>query len=169
MKSLIKIILIGSIFGLNFVSAQEKPIETPKVSRSDQFLSFVLSKAEKYSEKGEVALGKAVDTIVEETPQVAEEFVKYRIFLHLWRTFALLPLIFISYYAGKKFYKLGKESDFMSGGEVTGIFGTVFSAIAGLISLGFVAYGLIGEFPYAIQAMVAPKVYIIEQAINLLK
>lgn len=79
MKSLLYIILTLGFITPSFATENTNPpAQTEnKVSSDtkDQFLKFILEKAEKYSDKGEKALDKAVDLATQEAPILAKEFI----------------------------------------------------------------------------------------------
>lgn len=155
MKLITKFILIAvALLGLTFNLSAAEPEKTNKTgSTSDQFLSFVLSKAEKYSENVESGLGKAVDIISEETPKVIEEFLTWR----AWKAgiigFGCLAIVII---LGGGGLFLVLKNDLW---EISPVFMFLIFPI-------FFAVQYTLEF---VQIMVAPRVYIIEQALQLVK
>ena len=124
-----------------------------KVSTSDQFLSFVLSKAEKYSEKAEEGIGKAVDAIATETPKVIEEFLIWRAWKHGMIGFGCLGLFFLI--NGVGLYLCYRNDCWEMSMFLT-------------LTL-FLLIPICEHILNFIQVIVAPRVYIIEQAINLIK
>lgn len=155
MKNLIKIIAISVAFlGLTFnVSAQDKDKQADRISNSDRFLSLVLSKAEKYSEKAEEGISKAVDVISEETPKVIEEFLVWR----AWKAgiigFGWLAIAIFG--GGGLLFLLYKKNVWEAAPLL------IFPTVPMVFGIDYIL-----EF---IQIMVAPRVYIIEQAIQLIK
>ena len=171
MKKLIKLVIINIAFmGVVFAESSTKESSVAveavkKVSTSDQFLSFVLSKAEKYSEKGEEAIGKAVDLVMEESKPLAREFIVWRAWKHGMSFVIPLSFAFIAGVSLTYCLYRSKADGFTSDMHIT------FTVISGFCTFfgGLFTMMNVNELFNFIQVIVAPRVYIIEQAINLIK
>jgi len=143
-----------------------------KVDMKDAFLGFVLQKAEKYTEKTEAALGKAVDIAKEEAPELAREFIVWRACMHGIKAIFPLVIICVIIACYIKISKLlwGKHEesprDDWDGGAIAfNIVGGVGGAV-GIVFLSFLSFN---NFLPFVQCLVAPKIYIIEQVLNLVQ
>lgn len=142
--------IMGSAFAADAASDTKKPTDS-----KDQVISFILQKAEKYSEKGEQALGKAVDFVMAETPIVVQEFLMWR----FW----------------ENAIKFGIAMLFVFGFTALGIFIVVkiYEALPFAMFLFGMACGIfllnLNSGLDALKIKVAPRVYLIEEAANFIK
>jgi hypothetical protein len=153
MKKLISIAILVLSFGISPLFSQTVEKESVRATTSEQFLSFVLQKAEKYSESVETGVSKAVDVIVEESPKVVEEFLVWRAWKAGFIGFGCLGIVI---FGGGGLLFFFWRTDFWEASPILIFF--IFPAVFACV--------YILEF---IQIMVAPRVYIIEQAIQLVK
>lgn len=153
----------------------EKPVaalvEKSKIDYKDALMSFVMKKAEKYSEAGEVAVEKGVDLAMKEAPILVEEYIKWRAFYHAMRFLIPLSIALGWLYfmakgiknANTKGWENERKND-LSGYGAVGVIAILIQAILSIVVLAH-----LGQLFSFTQIMVAPRVYILEQAIQLLK
>lgn len=145
--------------------------QTPQISQSykDAFLRFVLEKAQKYSEKGEQAIGKAVDLATEEAPLLAKEYLHWKFWENL--LYFLVPAFLfvvigsLDIYFIRKGFKLGWGDSYEPSRWWVAV---VFCSIGSGISLLITFINLDCLFT-SIQISIAPRVFIIEQLMQLIK
>lgn len=146
----------------SFAFAAEAEVK-PVVSPQDALLTFVLDKAKSYSGTIESAISKAVDVAKEEAPALVKEYLTWKAWEAGIYGFAPIPfLIFFVLIAG---YGWNHVND----GESAWIFvSTLFGSIGVVVSFAITAVNVhyIMDF---IQIQVAPRIYIVEQAIHLIK
>lgn len=133
----------------------------PKASAAaDTLLATILEKAKTYGEKGEIALGKAVDTVSAEAPIVVKEFLVWRAWkAGLTAVGLLFPTLLGLWFAA--FCKKRWSDD--EGWEIGTIITYIVTGVYGLISF-FVIGGHVMDI---IQIAVAPRIYLIEAAMAL--
>lgn len=142
--------------------AAETKVEAKKEKPAikDEFLQFALEKAKLYSENGEQAIGKAVDLAQREAPELAKEWLRWR----FWRSIIYCVLCTITIWpciwAMKKGHAIGDE-----GGAFMCVMGG-FALVGSIILVATVAAPALID---AIQIAIAPRIYIAEQLINLIK
>lgn len=147
---------------------QVTPPATPEVNYKDAFLSLVLRKAEKYSDKAEVAIGKAVDIASEEAPILLKEYIGWKLAASI--SYIALPFIFATVFwillgvcKGKAQWTRDESPANASAFFVcVGWIGGIVSSIAFIITT-------IVNTATILQLIIAPRVYIIQQAIDLIK
>ncbi len=163
-----------------------------KADYKDAFLGLVLEKAEKYSSAFESGLGKAVDgaqAIVskavdvasEEAPKLMQEFLVWRFIDNVFG-FALPFVLFLIFgsiaynylpkwidtfhtdaantYSNKTTVEDTKQVKY----GLAGVIFTIAAIITGAMSLTYIS-----NLKTALQIKVAPRVYIIEQAVEMYK
>ena len=153
----------------------EKPVaalvEKSKIDYKDALMSFVMKKAEKYSEAGEVTVEKGVDLAMKEAPILVEEYIKWRAFYHAMRFLIPLSIALGWIYFMMKFIKLantkGWENEYRNEPSGYGCLGGVSIFIQ--LVLFIVTLCHTDHLFLFVQTMIAPRVYILEQAIQLLK
>lgn len=152
-----------SSFAADSATKKTKANTVAKPEASDAFMKFLLSKAEKYSDKAESAVSKAVDIAMEEAPALAKEFLAWRAWKH-GLYFAAINLLLISgiflTYKGVKSIQADEEvaPALIVPGVCLSLFGITFFAVEGMSNLLSL-----------VQIHVAPRIYLIEQAVNLVK
>jgi hypothetical protein len=153
-----------------FAQNPEQPkVEVKQVSHTkEEFLSFILEKAKDYTEKGEQAIGKAVDAVTSETPDIMRQFIVWRACMHGIKFFAALiviGIIIVTYYKVVRFLWRQEGYDAEMGAPMFAVLGGG-AGLAGIIIMGTVFINNLLPF---VQCLVAPKIYIIEQVINLVQ
>jgi hypothetical protein len=157
MKILKYVAIVGALFlsTAAFGETENKSKESPD---KEVFMSFVLDKAKSYSGTMENSIAKAVDKVQEEAPIVMKEFLAWRLFrasLFAAIAFAfIIGLVILSVTC----FKWAKEDDSL-----------IFPALLCLVISVIPFLVFIDHILQAVQIYIAPRVYLIEQAINLLK
>lgn len=158
---------------------QAAPATVAKVDYKDAFLGFVLEKAQKYSGTVEDTIGKAVDVAKTEAPVLAHEYLVWQAWYHA--TYIVLPLVLFTVFFWtflKQWPKWTvkitsggyyKDDDWsLSKGSIGNVAATIIGGIISLIS--FIAFfANLDHLLSFIQILVAPRVYILEQVIHLVK
>lgn len=173
-KSIILIALSSILISPSYCENQNvEPSQNQQVTQSsktdykDAFLNFALDKAKLYSEKGEAAVEKAVDTAMKEAPILANEYLKWKflensIKFAIPATIGFLSLILCCFYIFRA-NKYGWESDdFFS-------FNCLMVFVFGLVILVTFLVIDFDNLYTAIQIQVAPRVYILEQVLHMVK
>lgn len=175
-KSFITTILFVLLFStaLNAAQIRVKAGEAAavKVDTKDAFLAFVLEKAQTYTDKAETAISKAVDVVTAETPQLVREFLIWRMWMHGIK--GIFPLVlgvlfFVLFY--KQYHNWGMDQHhayFVKGNELNVVFTIVGGIGASTSALIFACHG-ISQLMNFVQILIAPRVYVVEQVIGLLK
>jgi hypothetical protein len=156
LQSVLVMLLIAS-FGF---AAEAKT--TKNVDTKDALMSFVLEKANTYSDKTEVAIGKAFDFAVAEIPLVMKEFLMWRTVQHCFTffIFSVVSTLIYFYFIRKCFGEQWRDDS----DEVSMVGGVV-----GTIAIFFMIGAAICEFLNMMQILIAPRIYLIEQGSALLK
>lgn len=171
--------LFAAALALPARAADTPPPAQPaaKIDYKDAFLAFALDKAKTYSGALETTVSKAVDTATTEAPKVAEEYVRWRIWYHALH--CAVPLILI---LGAAVIVLClRRFPFDDCFETLG--GTIrsFVGVGGLLFCLFAFFSLLVDDPpgarsrerahlYSlVQVVSAPRIYVIEQVIDLAK
>lgn len=149
------------------------PIETPKeekwkkLSHSDRALTFIMDKVEKYSEKAETAIGKAVDVAMQEARPLMEEFLLWRAVQNGFK-FAL-PFSFFLFFIILLFSTAQKGISNFDDRELNKYgFGFVVGCAGSIISLLITLFHTSNLLTF-IQIQVAPRVYLLEEVMRLMK
>lgn len=138
----------------------------------DAFLSLLLEKTQKYAAAGERAVEKAVDAVATEAPLALAEFLRWRAWMHGIK--GTLPLVFLAVGLVLFVWQWGKwstyrNSECLEKGTTGNVVATIAGAATSLISLiAFLAAGL-PDLLSCVQILVAPRIYVIEQALGALK
>ena len=139
-----------------------------EVNYKDAFLSLVLRKAEKYSDKAEVAIGKAVDIASEEAPILLKEYIGWKLAASI--SYIVLPFLFAVFFwillavcKGKAEWSrddspANASAFFVCASWVGGIVSSIAFIVATIVNTATI-----------LQLIITPRVYIIEQAIELIK
>jgi hypothetical protein len=167
-------------------------VATPKVDYKDAFLGLVLQKAEKYSatmenglgkavDMAQTAVSKAVDLAAEEAPILMREFLMWRFIQNLLHFIVPFVLFLISIIVFLKNFpkwidsfrddKAGKRSNEWREVDAQQVKNGLAGLVSGVCSLVTIMF-VFSSFSYllvALQIHIAPRVYIIEQAIQLFK
>lgn len=175
--TIIRTLLFAALIGLAPTIRAEAPVApettqtTPaKPSVQDEFLRFVLTKAESYSGKVEDAVGKAIDVAQVEAPETVRQFLVWRAWKHAVN--AVAPLLFFGLGAGVIwFLRRGWIKAEKQGDDYTGwVMGTVMSSVATFVAgVPMVATVLIPNLLSFIQIQVAPRIYLLEEVAKLIK
>lgn len=155
------------------VESTEKTAAAPaaKTDYTDAFLSLALDKAKLYSGKAEDAIGKGVDIAMEEAKPTAMEFLRWRAWSHGIK--ALFPPVLLVLFVALQLWQWPR---FEFGYHEDLIKGTVLNVVASIVA--WVGIGvcsimtIVVSFPNLmdfIQLWVAPRIYVIEQVIGLMK
>ena len=181
------IIILTLTFLASFVQAGEnvevetvEAVETTEfeLDHKDRFLSLIYTKAESYIGKGEMALGEAVNTTMEEVPLIVEEFILWRIISHLWEgltwiiSFSVILFLLFRIYKNS-FDEDGKEkyNYWSNGPDPTLIFFfTALLFVLLLITFSGIFIGLntsaLEDIKLAFKAWFTPRIYIIDALIE---
>lgn len=170
MKTIKNIIfLIGLLISVPLMATQTSPVDkevttqTNKIDYKDAFLSFALEKAKTYSDKAEVAVGKAVDYTVKEAPEVAKEYLTWRAWYHgLHFLFPVLGSIILAIVFLLCFRKATWDND---GPSVYDIL-TIVTGVSNIFMFTAVCLNIDHLYSF-VQINVAPRVYMIEQVMHL--
>ena len=147
---------LGILGSVSLFGAEEKKKETVQ----DQFLGLVVEKAKKYSDAAENGIGKAVDLVKAEAPELLQEFMRWRMFKHAFATLMLIPLAISMYYGWRFAFKFNDDS---AG------FGTLIMGCYSMGSCVVLVFWMLPNMMGFFQILIAPRIYIIEQAAALLK
>jgi len=153
MQYITRILSIVALLGLLSPAFAGEPVESNAKSSKDAFLSFVLTKAEKYSGSMEVAVSKAMD----EAPIVAKEFLVWRTWEHGMFLAISWALAFVLVVTG---IILAKEESK----------DTRLGSLALFFCVVIIPFGIgVEQLFYLIQIQVAPRIYIIEEISKMIK
>lgn len=166
MKTLTILGLLLATFSYTF-GAETKVESDSKSDIQNRFLELVYDKAVKYTEKGELALEKAVELVANETPILMQEFLAYRFFYHTITFSGVLVFIIVSFFVVLfLWWKWAKtEYDEYSNWAPAAIICGVIVLVGGAIAIKQNSHHLMS----AVQIKVAPRIYIIEQTVELFK
>jgi hypothetical protein len=145
----------------------------PPQSKSDAVLDFILKKAEKYSGTLEEGIAQAVDFAKEQAPLAVKEWLTWRTYEAIWNiAFPFLVLAILGtcgHFCGKRMLKAIADSDmYRETKEVTTTFTWIIVRILPIgIPAIFTLVALCNNIPTIIQIQVAPRVYLIEEAMKL--
>jgi hypothetical protein len=174
MKNPIRIILLAATCAAllsTHLRANENAAPV-KPATSEEALGFILDKAKQYTEAGENALAKAVAAAQVEAPKILEEYLEWKFFKFVALTGfgALLFVVGVCalLYTITSFRKKaawvhdGSRYEPMTGvGVLTTVLG-IISTLAGGITFGV----NLGTF---LQIWLAPRVFLLESAANLIR
>lgn len=138
----------------------------------DAFISFVLDKAKVYTDKAEVAVSKAVDVVTTEAPLLVQEFLRWRLWMHGINTFLPIAFLILGFHLFfKQFskWKMDQYENRLVEGTPANVIATVLSGILTLASLIVSIAVSLDHFTRFIQVLVAPRVYLVEEVIKVLK
>lgn len=157
---------IIAFLACSLFASETKPVEAPK-NASPNYEQFFFNKLEKYTEKGEQTLDKAVDTLEKEVPLVVGEYLQWK----FWESAANLIILalFAIIYAGVLFFVIRRKNFEWFGDDPISFFGTVVSIVGGVILLITIPLVGIENAKTCLQISIAPKVYLIERASEILK
>lgn len=165
------------------------PAQEQLSSVKDEFLRFTLDKAQKYSGKLESGIGAAVDEAQKQAPELAKEFLLWRFLLAASDVGIPLILALISIWAAiggaKGWIRVWKEADVAANARADGRrypewagseylkcwrYGplAIGGALASIITLGFTV-GNLGAIGTMIEIYFAPRIYIADQILSLIK
>ncbi len=155
---MIKFALIGLLgFGSLFGAVEKKEtVPSPK----DEFLSFITEKARQYSDKAEAGLGKAYELAKQEAPELLKEFIRWRICYHSIQTLFGMGLVVGCFFLWKWRIKHSEHT------ETRSLMPPVFVSV--MVLTGWLCFYTVQALSL-VQIIVSPRIYIIEQAANLLK
>lgn len=174
--NLIRSLLTAALLGVSALAAETKVEATPAAkpptveATRDAFLSFVLDKAKTYTDKAEVAAGKAIDLITKESPLVVAEFLTWRAWMHgLKGLFPLVVLagglILMNFHWGRYEFDGCYGQELIKGTQLN-VAGFIVGSIGGLVSaLIFMTDG-ISHLLDLVQLFVAPRIYLVEQVLH---
>lgn len=150
--------LIGlSILSLAF-SVLHAEEAKPQRDYKEEALSLIIDKARQYSEAGEMAVGKAIDLAQQEAPEVIKEYLTWKFIEAAWipacMLFVAACLAGVFFYCFKQEYKYDGHHISM-----------VFSVTFGIMALIVFACNIMKP----VQIAVAPRVYLMDQVISVLK
>jgi len=137
-----------------------------KNNYQDAFLSFTLEKVKKYSEVGEQAIEKAIDSASKEAPILCEEYLRWNFWKNILKFLAPMCGFFIF---GGIYIFIGQKINWNL--DDHHFFGGIAVIISAIVSCFFF---LITLFSFdclltAIQIHIAPRVFLLEQVMNLVK
>lgn len=138
----------------------------------DVFISFVLDKAKVYTDKAEVAVSKAVDVVTTEAPRLVQEFLRWRLWMHGISTFLPVGLLILGFYLFFKHFgkwKMDAYGNHLVEGTPANVIATVLSGVLTLASLIISIAISLDHLMRFIQVLVAPRVYLVEEVIKVLK
>ncbi len=186
MKHLLSIIALT--FLVTFASAADnpesvkpaQPVAVPaapvKHDYGNEFLGFALEKAKLYSDKGEAAISKGVDLAIAESPGVFKEWITWRIWYHALHVAIPLLMITIGVFAFWRFarkHESTRAEHWFGGMIVSGFYiagSTIFAFCSILVDDPPGTYPREkGHFYSLVQVVTAPRVYVIEQVVDLAK
>lgn len=140
-------------------------------SSKDAFISFVLDKAKTYTDKAEIAVSKAVDVVSSEAPLLVSEFLRWRVWMHGMSFFIPFVLMCCGFFMFFNFFdrwKMQPYGDALKEGEVSDVVATVVFGALFLINV-IISIVSIGHLMSFVQVLVAPRVYLVEEVIKVLK
>lgn len=159
--------IIIAFLACSLFASETKPVEESK-NASPNYEQFFFEKLEKYTEKGEQTLDIAVDTLEKEVPLVVNEYLNWK----FWESAANIIMIllglavyfFVVWFLIKKtnfkMFEVRSSLDF---------FGTVGNIIIGTLLLVLTPIVVYKNTKTCLQISIAPKVYLIERASEILK
>lgn len=142
-----------------------KQVAEVKSNVKDEALRFILSKAQKYSEKVENTASAMIDAAQKEAPETIKQFLVWRAVKHglsFFMPFFILTSAFITFLVSAK--KANWQSNVFSMPHLV-------SVVSGIIML-FSTIGVAVNFTNLlsfIQVLVAPRIYLIEQVSALIR
>lgn len=146
------------------VEKQPEPQKKEKVNYGDAFLGLALEKTKLYSGKVEDAIGKAVDVTQKEAPELMREFIVWRTWKHALA--AMWPISFLL--IGIVSAILGFNTKKGWGYDCPSQWAIMTAA--GFIMLFFcLISGGYREIEKLVQVTVAPRIYIAEEVMSLIK
>ncbi len=144
------------------VTTQSASVST--TNYKDAFLALALEKAKSYSGTIENTISKAVDAVQVEAPLIVGEFLRW----HLWKAgvsfgvnLFILSLVLVLFYKITKWWNETADSDAQ--------FGLVVLFLISIIPLVITSINLFNYSLEFIQILVAPRIYLIEQVMVLVK
>lgn len=167
MKRFITTLLLFAGLAATSLHAAETPADTKiTVDHKDRFLTFIYDKAVAYTEKGEAAFEKAIDLAATEAPLLMEEFLRWRFWYHALHGSLLIAgtLVWVGF--AMWLYRRASATHW-SDGDWSTSFGVV--VVCGIM-FGPLPYMRMGHHIFdALQVAIAPRVYLLEQVIQLVK
>jgi hypothetical protein len=157
---------IVAFLSCTLFASETKPVEASK-DASPNYEQFFFQKLEKYTEKGEQTLDKAVDTLEKEVPLVVNEYLTWK----FWESATNLIILGLSVivYLGICFFLFKNKNFEFFGDDPLGFGGTMFLMICGALLLVVIPIVGIKNAKDCLQLSIAPKVYLIERASELIK
>jgi hypothetical protein len=137
-------------------------LEKKTESTKDEFLRFALEKARQYTGAAENAVSSAVDMAQREAPELAKEWIRWRTWYHALCFAPGLLGLGVSLWFVRLFFKKGGFEDFDS--FPIGMTALILSMLS---LMTMVAWG-----PHILKFVlvtVAPRIYIAEQLIEIIK
>lgn len=169
MKSLLLTLLVALSAPLCLADPAPQPAASPAPQAAtnpdaikDEFLRFVLTKAENYSGKIEDAVGQAVDVATKEAPETVRQYLVFSAWREGIYFFGPLAAFLFCFAACLVSYYKADWNDVAPA--------NIFCVIGGFS--GFILFIVVlGNMPHLltlIEIKVAPRIYIIEQVSQLL-
>lgn len=171
-------------------AAAAPPASVQLASVKDEFLRFTLQKAEKYSGKLENGIGAAVDEARKQAPELAKEFLLWRFLVAASNFMVPLVLMLIFIWVSKAhttgWCKAWKEANVAAAARAADRYGrhdwmgdeylkcwrygpiALLSGVGVAISLGITIANL-GSLSTMIEIYFAPRIYIADQLLQLIK
>ena len=174
----IRLLLLAALLGVPALAAEPKvetaPVVDDKAAKladtRDAFLAFARDKAKTYTDKAEVAAGKAIDLIAKESPLAVAEFLRWRAWMHGLKglfPLALLAggLLLMNFHWGR--YEFGGYyGNQLKKGTELNVAGFVIGAVGSLVAgISFTIAGF-SHLLNLTQLLVAPRIYLIEQVLH---
>ncbi len=179
MNALRRLLLALTLLTASFAAEPQQAVPPVKVDYKDAFLQLALEKAKTYTGAVETAISKAVDVVATESPKLLEEWLKWRFWYHLLH--CVIPLSFIALFGGIAWWGNGNWSvDDALDGDHHSIRKVGAGGCCALACI-FTFFSLFVDDPPStrnaerghvyslIQVVVAPRVYAVESAIQLMK
>lgn len=153
-------------------AAPVAPAVAKTESYRDAFLSFALEKAKTYSGALEGAASKAIDVAKAEAPELAREWLRWKAWEHA--LYEVIPLMLLGAFVALFLYNWSRfqMGGYRNGELVKGAFYHVVLSWFGVLGSAATAIALLVNLPHLftlIQIWTAPRVYMIEQVIDLAK
>lgn len=167
-----KLLLIASLFATSLfaettpvVSAPVEVSQPAKVNDAkDAFMTFLLTKIDKYSTKMEDTMGNAITLAEKEAKPLMEEFIRWRIISHGFKFFATFFVWCISLFYLRRNIRIAGDNINTYSREWRGSTG-VYAGVNIVVSFALAIITLcnIPNLLDFIQAIVAPRIYIMDQ------
>ena len=166
-KYLLTLVLFLAPLGLR--AEEPKPAEN-LAPVSEEALRFVLDKAKQYTAAGENAIAKAVDVAQAEAPELIREYLTWKAWELGLKTFGGLGFILLSVFGlGFGFWSFGKRHRWVNDGrdDITCFAGVLLLPFAvGIVPACFGFFGHLGDF---VKVTLAPRVFLVEQLVQMMK